>query len=135
MPNEIITKNFVWTPSNELTAVVMVETGVLEGETDVEDNVMEKASSFKFRNPGSRYHDQDGLNVAMRHKWFTLHPRWNVQSFMFKICYNGKLRNQFPPEIIEAVKNPAIIHYTEAIKPWHYECEMPMLRNITNILP
>ena len=35
--------------------------------------------------------------IVMQDKCLLLHPRWNVQSFMFKICYSGKLRNKFPP--------------------------------------
>ena len=36
--------------------------------------------------------------------------------------------NKLPPEIIETVKDPAIIHYTDAIKPWHYKFETPYVK-------
>ena len=90
------------------------------------DNVMEKAIKFILENPELvRFLDQDGLNVAMSNNCYFLHPRWNVSSFMFRICYKSSLRNKFPAEIIEAVKDPAIVHFTGDLKPWHYGCEMP----------
>ena len=91
-----------------------------------QDNVMRKALTFMYENSGKlMFPDQDGLNVAMNNNWFPLHPRWNVQSFMFNIFYNGKLRGKYPSDIIEAVKNPAIVHFTSKDKPWQYHCENP----------
>ena len=87
---------------------------------------MEKAFNFILDNPDILYYrSQDGLNVVMGSNWFHLHPRWNADSNMFRICYSNKLRGEYPPEIIEAVKDPAIVHYTGDIKPWHYGCEEP----------
>ena len=85
-------------------------------------------NALKFMVENSRkllFPDQDGLNIAMNNNWFPLHPRWNVQSFMFNIFYNGKLRGKYPSDIIEAVKNPVIVHFTSEDKPWHYRCENP----------
>ena len=91
-----------------------------------QDNVMRKALTFMYENSAKlMFPDQDGLNVAMNNNWFPLHPRWNVQSFMFNIFYNGKLRGKYPSDIIEAVKNPAIVHFTSKDKPWQYHCENP----------
>ena len=91
-----------------------------------QDNVMRNALKFMVENPSKLlFPDQDGLNIAMNNNWFPLHPRWNVQSFMFNIFYNGKLRGKYPSDIIEAVKNPVIVHFTSEDKPWHYRCENP----------
>ena len=91
-----------------------------------QDNIMRKALKFIVENSDKIiFADQDGLNVAMYNNWFSLHPRWNVQSYMFNIFYNGKLRKKYSPDIIAAVKNPAIVHFTSEVKPWHYRCENP----------
>ena len=90
-----------------------------------QDNVMKKAISFKLQNPDSTYHDQDGLNAAMHGRWLPLNPCWNVQTSAFRLCYNGKYRRNLPAETIEAVKNPAIVHFTSVAKPWHYGCYWP----------
>jgi lipopolysaccharide biosynthesis glycosyltransferase len=75
-----------------------------------QDNIMRKALNFTFENSDKTiFADQDGLNVAMYNNWFSLHPRWNVQSYMFNIFHNGKLRKKYSPDIIAAVKNPAIV--------------------------
>ena len=90
------------------------------------DNVMEKAFNFIQENPDKlHYRSQDGLNAVMSRNWLPLHPRWNVGSNMFRICYSSKLRKKYSSEIIEAVKDPAIVHYTGNIKPWHYACDVP----------
>ena len=91
-----------------------------------QDNLMAKVFRYvKEHSDRIYFPDQDALNVLMQGKWLHLHPRWNVQSSMFKMCYKRKQRCTVPRDIIEAVKNPAIIHYTEAIKSWHYECLVP----------
>ena len=90
------------------------------------DRVMEKAFSFTIENPDKLfYRSQDGLNAVMGQNWLPLHPRWNVDSNMFRICYSSKMRKAYPPEIVEAVKDPAIVHYTGTLKPWHYACDIP----------
>ena len=91
-----------------------------------QDNVMDNALKFMLANPDKlAFCDQDGLNAAMYHNWLPLHPRWNVQNCMFRMLHKGKFGNKFPSEIVETLKNPAIVHYTEDVKPWHYKCELP----------
>jgi lipopolysaccharide biosynthesis glycosyltransferase len=91
-----------------------------------QDNIMKEALKFMAENSDKIiFPDQDGLNVAMCNNWFSLHPRWNVQSYMFNIFYDGKLKKKFRSDIVAAVKNPAIVHFTSEDKPWHYRCENP----------
>ena len=87
--------------------------------------IIDKAIEFKIENPDTHCNDQDALNANLWGKWFSLHPRWNVQTYTFRMCYESQLRRKLPKEFIEAVKNPAIVHYTTNTKPWHYECRVP----------
>lgn len=100
-----------------------------------EDNLMQRVSSFISQN-SARLHfpDQDALNVVMQGAWYPLHPRWNLQSVIFKMCYRDTQRRVLPEDFIEAVKNPAIVHYTDAVKPWHYECLWPYVEEYYNYL-
>jgi lipopolysaccharide biosynthesis glycosyltransferase len=90
-----------------------------------QDNVMKKAINFKLQNHDTTYHDQDGLNAVMHGRWFSLNPCWNIQTSAFRLCYYGKHRRNLPQEIIESVRDPAIVHFTSPEKPWHYECSWP----------
>ena len=78
-----------------------------------QDNVMSNAIKFMVEYPDKiLFGEQDGLNFAMSNNFLNMPPRWNVQSFMFNIFYSGDLRRKHSPEIVEAVKNPAIVHFT-----------------------
>ena len=100
-----------------------------------EDNLMQIVSRFVYENSESlHFPDQDALNVVMQGKWLPLDPCWNVQSSMFMMCYKEKRGDKFPQDIIEAVKNPAIIHYTDTVKPWHYEYLFPYVEEYYNYL-
>ena len=100
-----------------------------------QDNVLRNTLKYMVKNSDKLFFsDQDALNVSMSNNWFPLHPRWNVQSFMFNIFYNGKLRKKYTPEIIEAVKDPAIVHFTTNDKPWYYRCENPYVEEYSKYL-
>lgn len=65
-----------------------------------------------------QYHDQDVLNMVLHDKWLKLPPKWNVRKAFYTIrdgqtCYSRE-------QLDEAIRDPAILHYTEAVKPWHY---------------
>ena len=65
-----------------------------------------------------QYHDQDVLNKIFYDKWQALPPQWNVR----KGFYTADLRTAYysKEEVEQAIDDPAIVHYTEASKPWHY---------------
>jgi lipopolysaccharide biosynthesis glycosyltransferase len=62
------------------------------------------------------FHDQDAINAVLHEKILPLDYRWNVQAQMFRpkrypiAEYNNA--------IDQACRQPAIIHYTSAEKPW-----------------
>lgn len=80
-----------------------------------------KAIEFKLHNSGTGYADQDAFNAVLWGKWLPLHPRWNVQSGMFKMYNDKKQRQKLSQEVIEGVLNPAIVHFTDTLKPLHCE--------------
>lgn len=71
-------------------------------------------------------HDQDVLNCVLysEKKWLPL--TYNFQhGFMYDI---DSVKNYLPvlsEEIKRTRKDPAIIHYCEVVKPWHYDCIHP----------
>ena len=80
-----------------------------------DEKAIELIKNKKFKN-----HDQDILNVLFKRKWKVLHAKWNC---MPAICgFNNKLfvrRKEFP-DILEARKEPAILHFAGRYKPWEY---------------
>jgi len=67
--------------------------------------------------------DQDALNSVICGRWQQLHPRWNQQTKMFRLRPE---ETTFSEQMLtEALRYPAIIHFTESSKPWHYMNEHP----------
>ena len=68
-------------------------------------------------------HDQDALNAVICGNWQQLHPRWNQQTKMFRLRSEETAFSE--QELSEALHSPAIVHFTESSKPWHYMNEHP----------
>ncbi|URM33466.1 glycosyltransferase family 8 protein [Cytobacillus firmus] len=66
-----------------------------------------------------KYHDQDALNAILYEKCLLLDPKWNYRESL-KVSISKKDLHYTERDIENAIKNPAIIHYTESSKPWHY---------------
>jgi|GEM_PF-2030346 lipopolysaccharide biosynthesis glycosyltransferase len=69
---------------------------------------------------GSRlqYCDQDIFNLILMGRWGVLSPKWNVQNCFF---YQSETRSVYSErEIAQAVRNPAIVHYSSNSKPWQF---------------
>lgn len=69
------------------------------------------------------YHDQDAINAVLAGRILTLPFRWNCQARMFRA--NGSLTEADRTAIRAATRDPAIIHYTTAQKPWMFTAFMP----------
>lgn len=65
--------------------------------------------------------DQDVINKLLNCKRLNL--KWNVQSLPCSHVYNNIIFHPLKDEIIEAVRNPGIIHYITSCKPWN--CDVP----------
>lgn len=71
--------------------------------------------------------EQDSLNAVFRGQWYRLHPRWNLQTRFVRNKKLAEVEESFGKAILdEALRNPALIHYTSASKPWHFTNIHPM---------
>lgn len=72
-----------------------------------------------------KHSDQDALNALLLGNVAYFHPRWNLQVPMIYPVWFGWGYTQ---EQVEAVANPAIIHYVTKRKPWNLEYKLPYKR-------
>lgn len=67
-----------------------------------------------------KYFDQDVLNLVLRDDVMLVNPRWNV---VWHLASVPGVMNDLPEGTRkiwnEASKNPYIVHYTSAVKPWN----------------
>ena len=69
-------------------------------------------------------HDQDVLNITLHDKRFHLPMKYNVQNgFLCKTAKEefGSRYDEYKNDLLEAIANPVIIHFTDGKKPWHVE--------------
>ena len=73
-------------------------------------------------------HDQDVLNITLYDKKLILPIKYNLQNgFLMKPEYTelGDRYREYEQDLLSAIKNPTIIHFTSTIKPWHIEDTNP----------
>ena len=70
-------------------------------------------------------HDQDIINILFHDSKQILPFRYNLLEYYLYVEEWLYLDRKYYPEIVEACKNPAIIHFCMPQKPWHYECINP----------
>lgn len=91
-----------------------------------ESHVSEKA--LRYARENNRL-DQDSLNHVLWDHWLELDPKWNVYRPLlrryYKLSYKGDLEQCY----VDALKDPAIIHFTGTIKAWHYRCTNPYAKD------
>lgn len=61
--------------------------------------------------------DQDALNAVLYNQWMHLSYRWNMETSFYTVKFAKKHEDNY--EYIQALKSPAIIHYTWEAKPWN----------------
>lgn len=69
--------------------------------------------------------DQDAMNVVIGERVTVMPLKFNCQ-IRFMITPEGDWmleKDKYFDQIREAISDPALIHYTEAIKPWHQYCK------------
>ena len=69
--------------------------------------------------------DQDALNFVLQDEKKNLPLTYNIQEAMLYTKDKLWIDWHYFDELDEAVKDPAIIHYTSALKPWYKECYHP----------
>lgn len=72
------------------------------------------------------YPDQDALNLIFQ-DWFRLPMRWNMQPYAYpavekKVAHYA----DWQKELEHAIREPAIIHFIGARKPWHADSRHPL---------
>lgn len=70
-------------------------------------------------------HDQDIINILFHDSKQILPFRYNLLEYYLYVEEWLYLDRKYYPEIIDACKTPAIIHFCMPQKPWHYECINP----------
>ena len=84
-----------------------------------ERHVMEKTINFIENHKNQlKFWDQDALNAVLYDQWLSLHPKYNMQGALFMDEFDG-FRGD-PQQLLEAINDPVIIHYSTPQKPWHY---------------
>lgn len=92
-----------------------------------ENDVMQKCVDYIRNHPDACvWHDQDALNHVLNGTvlWTSFRNNF-TQGFFFDKSYLF-IDKAFYREIDEAKRNPCILHYSSAYKPWHYECNHPL---------
>lgn len=69
--------------------------------------------------------DQDVLNYVLQDEKLNLPITYNIQEAMLWTKDKLWIDWHYFSELDEALKDPAIIHYTSALKPWYKECYHP----------
>lgn len=89
-----------------------------------EDDFFKKAQQLACEKGASvlKNHDQDIINAIYHGQILMLPFRYNLLEYYLYVEEWLYLDRKYYPEIIDACKNPAIIHFCMPQKPWHYEC-------------
>jgi lipopolysaccharide biosynthesis glycosyltransferase len=85
----------------------------------VRDFIQENVDSISFP-------DQCGLNAILKGHWFRLSPKWNIQTGFMDKKPKAFSELYFSTEVLEeSIKNPKVIHFTGAFKPWNMGGDHP----------
>lgn len=95
---------------------------------------IEKLRDFDFKQKCINYYkenqaiislqDQDILNGVLNGKCRFLPLNWNTNSRLF---FDNELEHHYTDaEAVNAVQYPAILHYTNSVKPWQQSCIHPL---------
>src|SRR6266568_844471 len=86
-----------------------------------EGRVKEKVIELIRNKPWAiQFPDQCGINAIVNGRWKELHPKYNAQSIFFQVKFEDTRSELYPDgQLLEAIKDPVIIHYSGKQKPWH----------------
>lgn len=93
-----------------------------------ESNFSQKASLFIANHRDViLHHDQDIMNALTAGSAKFISCRWNLLDFFtFK---KPEIQSRRTDDLKEALRNPAIVHFSNKRKPWHHNCGNPF-RNL-----
>lgn len=90
------------------------------------NNIFEKLMSYSAKmGPRLDQQDQDVLNFVLQDEKKILPITYNLQERLLLKKQYLKIDWHYFNELEEAIKDPAIIHYTSSFKPWLKECKHP----------
>lgn len=84
-------------------------------EENLTKDILNYAKKFK---DSLLYADQDVLNGFFENQWMALDPEWNVQTKFYYPDFSSDLYSE--DQIVKALRDPAIVHFTTLSKPWHF---------------
>ncbi len=89
------------------------------------DRIGQAILSWKERHPES-WGDNDALHGVLAGQLYLLPTRWNATVHMMRSASPvfGFVEEK---EVHLARKNPGVVHFTGAVKPWHSNASMPFL--------
>ena len=97
------------------------------------NNITEKCLDYIAKEPDAcLWHDQDALNHVLDGTVFWADFRYNFTQGFFFDKKDMCIDEHFYSEIDTAKKNPCIIHFSSAYKPWHIECNHPLKMQYRN---
>jgi lipopolysaccharide biosynthesis glycosyltransferase len=79
------------------------------------------------------FHDQDVLNAMLHDKCLLLPIQWNALGCFFlnpPIIQKSRIS-----QLQQALNDPAVIHFSGSIKPWHLGCQHPLKRLYSENVP
>lgn len=95
------------------------------------ENKIDEKSLEYIKNNGEKllWHDQDTINVILEGKVKYVNFKYNFYETFFKIKEKSTMTDILWNQVQTAKSNICICHFTQAEKPWFFECEHP-LKNI-----
>lgn len=91
-----------------------------------EDHLFEKSLTLARQKPAHlKNHDQDILNILYYNQKLILDFKYNLLEYYLFVEDWLFMDRKYYPQIIQACKNPVIIHFCLPVKPWHFECTNP----------
>lgn len=84
-----------------------------------EEKIEEKTLNYLKENSHKlKFHDQAAFNAVLYDRWSPLEAKWNVQSAFYNVTNLNTIYSE--SEIISALQNPSIVHFTSNSKPWQF---------------
>lgn len=92
-----------------------------------QNSIQEKCIEYIRTNPDAcKWHDQDALNKILNGNVLWADFRYNFTQGFFFNKKDMLLSEKYYTDIDNAKKNPCILHFSSAYKPWHHECNHPL---------
>ena len=83
-------------------------------------SIPQKVFDFALRSPNAiKYADQCALNSVLNGNWHHLDPTYNLFGYYWSLK-SARKSSYNELQCIEALKDPHVVHFTGAKKPWHY---------------